>query len=145
MVKRKARSSGSGRTPSKRQAQSSGSGSGRSPLPPGAVNLHKIDPDGDVLLKFSRHASSSDVESEAGEAVELFINVHMRVSSKHLIMVSPVFKAMLQRDNFREGQQLGNTGSVEIPLPDDDSDAFLIILDIVHGMVCSEVLKILGY
>jgi hypothetical protein len=35
-------------------------------LPPGTVELHKIDPDGDLLLKFSRF---SDVESQADEAV----------------------------------------------------------------------------
>jgi hypothetical protein len=99
-------------------------------LPPGTVELHKIDPDGDLLLKFSRF---SNVESQADEAVEPVFNVHMRVSSKHLTMVSPVFKAMLHRGNFREGRELGNTGSVDVPLPDDNPDAFLIILDVLHG------------
>jgi hypothetical protein len=64
-------------------------------MPPGKVELRKIDPDANLLLKFS---PSSDVESEAEEPI--FI-VHMRVSSKHLTMVSPVFKAMLQNGHFR--------------------------------------------
>jgi hypothetical protein len=100
MVKRKATSSGSGRA--KRPTQ--GSGPGRSQLSPGEIELHKIDPDGDLRLKFS--CSSDEVESEAGESVEPVFNVHMRVFSKYLTMISPVFKAMLQHDNFREGQQL---------------------------------------
>jgi len=112
MVKRKATSSGSGRA--KRQTQSSGSGPGRSHLEPGEVELHKIDPDGDFLLKFS--CSSDEVESEAGEAVEPVFNVHIRVSSKHMMLASPVFKAMLQHGNFKEGCELGTHGTANVPL-----------------------------
>jgi BTB/POZ domain len=124
MAKRKSTNTGSGQA--KRPKHSSGSGFGRSEPVLGAVKLRKVDPDGDLLLKFS---CSSGVESQAEEPV---FNVHMRVSSKHLTIVSPVFKAMLQRDNFREGRELGNTGSVTVPLADDDPDAFIIILDVVH-------------
>lgn len=41
---------------------------------------------------------------------------------------------MLQR-KFNESNILQKTGSVEIPLPDDDPDAFLILLNIIHGRV----------
>jgi hypothetical protein len=61
------------------------------------------------------------------------IVVHMLVSSKHMMLASPVFKAMLQHSRFKEGQKLSATGKVEIPLPDDDPSAFMIILDIIHG------------
>jgi len=59
--------------------------------------------------------------------------VHMLVSSKHMMLASPVFKAMLQHSRFKEGQELSATGKVEIPLSDDDPYAFRIILDIIHG------------
>lgn len=55
-----------------------------------------------------------------------------RVSSKHLTLVSPVFKAMLQGDRFKEGNELARTGRVEVPLFDDNIDALRIILDILH-------------
>jgi hypothetical protein len=38
--------------------------------------------------------------------------VHMLVSSKSLMLASPVFKAMLRNDTFREGKELGSTGKV---------------------------------
>lgn len=41
---------------------------------------------------------------------------------------------MLQR-RFNESNVLRRTGSVEIPLPDDDPDAFLILLNIIHGRI----------
>jgi hypothetical protein len=61
------------------------------------------------------------------------IEVHMLVSSKHLMLASPVFKAMLKRDTFKEGRTLSSNGRVEVPLPDDNVAAFIIILDIIHG------------
>jgi hypothetical protein len=64
---------------------------------------------------------------------EAAIVVHMLVSSKHMMLASPVFRAMLQHSRFKEGQELSATGKVEIPLSDDDPDAFTIILDIIHG------------
>jgi hypothetical protein len=50
-----------------------------------------------------------------------------------MMLASPVFKAMLQRGNFKEGRELGFTGSVSIPLPDDNPEAFVVILNIIHG------------
>lgn len=58
--------------------------------------------------------------------------MHMQVSSKHMMLASPVFKAMLTH-SFQEGDTLRSTGEVEIPLPDDDPAVFTIILDIIHG------------
>jgi hypothetical protein len=45
--------------------------------------------------------------------------VRMRVSSRHLILVSNVFKSLLQ-GKFAESQCLSSTSAVEIELPDDD-------------------------
>lgn len=61
--------------------------------------------------------------------------IHMLVSSKHLMLASPVFKAMLQHSNFKEGDTLRSSGQVKVPLPDDDPAALKILLDIVHGRV----------
>jgi hypothetical protein len=58
--------------------------------------------------------------------------IRMLVSSRHLMLASPVFKAMLQHSNFKEGQELHVNGKVEIPLPDDDPEAFKILLDIIQ-------------
>lgn len=58
--------------------------------------------------------------------------IRMLVSSRHLMLASPVFKAMLQHSNFKEGEELHSTGKVSIPLPDDDPDAFKILLDIIQ-------------
>lgn len=60
--------------------------------------------------------------------------VNIRVSSRHLTLASPVFHAMLHR-KFSESNTLSLTGSVEIPMPDDDPDAFLILLNILHGRI----------
>ncbi|KAI9649693.1 hypothetical protein NHQ30_002274 [Ciborinia camelliae] len=54
------------------------------------------------------------------------------VSSKHMSLASPVFKAMLQ-GGFHEAIELKKTGKTEIPLPDDDSTAMVILIDIIHG------------
>ncbi|TGO20774.1 hypothetical protein BPAE_0267g00140 [Botrytis paeoniae] len=53
------------------------------------------------------------------------------VSSKHMSFASPVFKAMLTGD-FKEAVELREKGRIEIPLPDDDACA-MIILIIMHG------------
>lgn len=58
--------------------------------------------------------------------------IHMLVSSKHMVLVSPVFKAMLQWNNFKEGYAMKAHGKVEVPLPDDDPEAMRILVDIVH-------------
>ena len=56
----------------------------------------------------------------------------LQVSSKHLMLASPVLKTML-RPSFREGQELLNTGRLELSLDDDDPVALLIFLNIIHG------------
>jgi hypothetical protein len=59
--------------------------------------------------------------------------VHMRVSSRHMILASRNFRDMLSNGNFEEGQTLRTKGEVEIPLPEDDPDAFIILLHIIHA------------
>ncbi|KAH7420004.1 hypothetical protein BKA64DRAFT_752558 [Cadophora sp. MPI-SDFR-AT-0126] len=61
--------------------------------------------------------------------------IHMVVSSKHLMLASRVFRAMLQHSNFKEGDELRKNGRVEVTLPDDNYIAFGIMMDIIHGRV----------
>ncbi|KAE9378227.1 hypothetical protein N431DRAFT_435400 [Stipitochalara longipes BDJ] len=86
--------------------------------------------------------SLSRLEREPAESPPLEIEppkfqkeIHMLVSSKHLMLASPMFKAMLQHSNFKEGDELRSSGQVKVPLPDDDPAALKILLDIVHGRV----------
>jgi hypothetical protein len=62
--------------------------------------------------------------------------VQMRVSSKHLILVSATFRACLGSDEFSEGRTLQTKGNVVILLSneDEDPDAMVILLHIIHGL-----------
>lgn len=77
--------------------------------------------------------NSAPKGDETSEEKEPDIIVHMLVSSKHMMLASPVFKAMLQHNTFKEGRKLRAARKVEVPLPDDDPTPFRIILDIIHG------------
>ncbi|KAI9048631.1 hypothetical protein LZ554_007463 [Drepanopeziza brunnea f. sp. 'monogermtubi'] len=115
-----------------------------------------FDPDGDLVLSFvyplakentvpgtkntddasspSAIVQSTSPHGGAGEgaAAEPQKGVDMLVSSKHLSLASPVFKAMLQ-GSFRESQILHSTGKVEVPLPEDNPAHFEILLNLIHG------------
>lgn len=72
-------------------------------------------------------------EAEFGESGhDETIKIPMLVSSRHMMLASPVFRAMLD-GNFKEGCDLTSNGKVQVPLPDDDPAAFAIVLDIIHG------------
>jgi hypothetical protein len=71
--------------------------------------------------------------NDTASSVDILTDVHMRVSSKHLILASPTFRSMLG-PNFEEGQRLRIEGSTDIALGDDDPDAFEILLNIIHGL-----------
>ncbi|WEW58714.1 hypothetical protein PRK78_004182 [Emydomyces testavorans] len=75
-----------------------------------AADIYRLDPDGDVALLLTRFVTYTDDEDEI-PSIKLASAVHTR-----------------QEDHFEEG-------SVEIPLPDDDPDALLILLNIIHGHV----------
>jgi len=73
----------------------------------------------------STHPVSDELEPKPPK------QIRMIVSSQTMIMVSPVFKAMLKPGRFSEGEALA-TGRAEIPLPDDSAPAWKILLDICH-------------
>lgn len=56
----------------------------------------------------------------------------LRVSSVILRNSSSVFHAMLG-SRYGEGQKLLSQGSVEVTLPEDDLDALITVLHILHG------------
>lgn len=127
-----------------------------------AIKYHTIDPEGDLLLLLNQPLPNANVGATSTDvtpsAAPVFVNpanasianstfggsvqpqsaaspvseVQMLVSSRHLTSASPVFKAMLRSNTFREGQTLSATGKVSVPLPDDDPDALKLLLDILH-------------
>ncbi|KAB8295026.1 hypothetical protein EYC80_006973 [Monilinia laxa] len=101
------------------------------------------DPDGDLVLVLIRELEQEGtnevaVSGEVAESLskEVYMaseDVHMLVSSRHMSLASPVFRAMFQRNNFKEGRELAANGKAEISLPDDGPDAFAILMCIIHG------------
>jgi hypothetical protein len=78
----------------------------------GAIDRDIIDEDGDVLVQ--------------ADSKELL------VSSKILILASPVFKAML-KSKFRKGRTTRSTQHpLKLPLPDDNPDALTVLFHILH-------------
>lgn len=71
-----------------------------------------------------------DVVAGSPESVR---KVDMLVSSKHLMLASPVFKAMLQPGRYLEGTKLQSGGATVVELPEDDPDALEILLSIVYA------------
>lgn len=57
--------------------------------------------------------------------------VQMRVSSKHLVLASRTFRTCL--GSFSEGRMLQTEGNVTLPLPEEDPDAMIVLLHIIHG------------
>lgn len=58
--------------------------------------------------------------------------IRVRCSSAHLILASSVFEAMLSQ-SFKENLVVRSPGTVDLPLPDDDPIALLMLLNIIHG------------
>jgi hypothetical protein len=114
---------------------------------------YTFDPDGDLVLVLSKPPKATDATSQkstkgAGapssnkrkratstQSVPIAEpeKIRMTVSSKHMMLASPVFKAMLQPGGFREGIQRNAAGQMEVDLPDDDQTIMVIVLNIVHG------------
>ena len=57
--------------------------------------------------------------------------VEFSVSSRHMSLASPVFRAMLE-SKFKESQ-LNEQGLYEVQASEWDAEAFVILLDIIHG------------
>ena len=79
--------------------------------------------DGDVLLTFDEYQGNGEGHG---------FKHALRVSSAHLIVSSLIFRAMLKTHPTQESETLKKDGSVTIPLPDDNFEAFRIIMDVIH-------------
>lgn len=118
-----------------------------------------IDPDGDLVLLLGPVPLSKSDASTSKSCIDVFnpnilspkpannpcerqneciqlLRSEILVSSKHMSFASPVFKAMLTGD-FREAVELREKGRTEIPLPDDDADAMIMLVKVIHGRLTS--------
>ncbi|KFY53145.1 hypothetical protein V496_07855 [Pseudogymnoascus sp. VKM F-4515 (FW-2607)] len=109
-------------------------------------DLHIFDPDGDILLQLYNETQDSDLApeeeptpteepapEETAGGKPLTPTVYLRVSSKHLILASAMFRNMLSSDKFSEGQDLRSKGNLIIRLP-DDAEVLITLMYIVHGI-----------
>jgi hypothetical protein len=76
-------------------------------------------------------AMKSDVISVPEEAYE--DEIHYHVSSRHLMLASPIFKRALDKDGFEESVRNEKDGLFHIDASDWDAEAFLIVMRIIHG------------
>lgn len=83
---------------------------------------------------------SEPSETPLSSAVPLFDGeviptqqVQMRASARHLILASSKFAACLDTPTFSEGQQLHTEGTVILDFPEEDPDAMVILLNVIHG------------
>ena len=58
--------------------------------------------------------------------------VRMRTSSKHLVLASPYFRRNLQ-SGMSESQALRSQGHVQFSMAEQDPEAMLIVMNIIHG------------
>lgn len=95
---------------------------------------HILDPDGDLFLILTDQDQDggSDNACNDDESHTSPREIRMQCSLKHLALASSVFKAILV-GNFKESAVLRSVGTLELPLPDDDPAALLILLNIIHG------------
>ncbi|KUJ15851.1 uncharacterized protein LY89DRAFT_670390 [Mollisia scopiformis] len=95
-----------------------------------------FDPEGDLLLRLLEPKTGSAVEDKVGPSAPEATSMeefHMLVSSKHLKLASPVFRAMFQ-PGFLEGQILQSQARAQIDMPDDDPEAFGLLMNAIHGL-----------
>lgn len=97
----------------------------------GVDEVNEVDSTSDESQDLVLYASREEDTFSQGKGPHTL--VHMLVSSKHLMLASPAFKAMLQPSTFEEGRKLSAAGKVEVPLPEDDPTAFEVVLNIIHG------------
>ena len=76
----------------------------------------------------------SDMTLSQGASDPELDDVKIRVSSRHMALASPVFQSRLDKNKFSEGCTLQSEGSVQVSFPDDDPDAFLVLLNVIHGL-----------
>lgn len=80
-----------------------------------------------VLYEKTRPQSETEEEEEAEENC-----FRIRVSAKHLTLVSPVFKSLLL-GGWKESSTFLQTGSTELIVSGWDLEAFLVVMQMIHN------------
>ncbi|KAL2416749.1 hypothetical protein ABEF95_003170 [Exophiala dermatitidis] len=80
----------------------------------------------------SSERSAEETDGSAADDLEPDDFIEVTVSSKHLALHSRVFRAMFN-GNFREKVQPSSQQLIKVPLPEDNPEAMMLILAIVHG------------
>jgi hypothetical protein len=112
-----------------------------SPLAPDGLTVNSSEPfpeDGfGGSNGFAEASSASEVAPSLTthkEPVELGEeSIHYHVSSRHLMLASPVFKRALNKNGFAESVRNEIDGFFHIDASDWDPEALLIVLRILHG------------
>ncbi|OQV07263.1 hypothetical protein CLAIMM_11721 [Cladophialophora immunda] len=92
----------------------------------------KVQDGGEAQLEAPAGQNNGASPAEAPTAHENQ-EIEAKVSSKHLSLASKVFRAMFD-GNFREGVALGADQATKVPLPEDNADAMMVLLGIIHGL-----------
>ncbi|KAF7947594.1 hypothetical protein EAE96_008678 [Botrytis aclada] len=100
-----------------------------SPADPEAIDTSNDDMS--TELEMIRSLEGATLKASQHEPAPIYSD-HVLVSSKHMSLASPVFKAMLQ-GGFQEAITLKETGKLEVPLPDDDPAAMKMLINMIHG------------
>lgn len=100
---------------------------------------HELVPDGDVLLHLKydpKDASPTKTASRRGAKTKAQNpgprTVTYRLSSSHLALASLYFKRMFSGD-WKERQGLADGKTLEITAEDWNPEAFLILMNVIHG------------
>lgn len=104
------------------------------------VEYHELDPNGDVILILQvdesvikkRRAEKQSASIPTEDSTPVSRNIRYRASSRHLKLSSSYFERSL-RKGWPEGFALESKGSVEIKIENWDPEAFLLLLNIIHG------------
>ena len=94
-----------------------------------------IDEHGDLTLILYRRITTRNV-IQAGQDSKLSTEeniekIHVKVSSKQLILASPKFAAQFQ-GNWPEARILREKGHLELSLPDEDAECWIMLLKHLH-------------
>ena len=79
----------------------------------------------------SAATNTGEGEKACPNSKERLEDVQFKVSATYLALASRTFKSLL-RGSMKEATELRENGNTTLLLPDDDPDAFLILLNIIH-------------
>ena len=91
-----------------------------------AITASTASADSAVSIKIHPHGDTTLTLTSCSPPTKLL------VSSPHLILASPYFRALLT-GHFSEATHLRQHGHVDISLPEDDPDAMRAVMNAVHG------------